>query len=391
MSDVGLLVVGGGPAGHTAAGSYRDAGGTGRVVLLTAEGRAPYMRPPLSKDLLRGKTEPGDLPLADGSWYARRGIELRPGRAVALDPDARRVTLEDGTGIAYAACVLATGAEPVRPPVDGAELDGVRVLRTVDHALALREQAEPGARVVVVGSGFIGCEAAASLRARGCAVALLSEDPAPQEPRLGPEVGARLAAWLDEAGVEARYEASVVAIRNGADGPLRVEASRGGALDADLVLLASGVRPGSDLARDAGLALGEGGEVLAQSTMRTGADGLLACGDCSRARHAVAGRPLHVEHWGDALAQGEVAGTVAAGGTAEWRTVPGFWSTIGERTLKHAAWGDGFDEVRVREHGDGAFSAWYGADGMCVGVLTHGRDEDYDAGRDRIERGAPLP
>ena len=103
----------------------------------------------------------------------------------------------------------------------------MRVLRTVDHALALREQAEPGTRVVVVGSGFIGCEAAASLRARGCAVALLSEDPAPQEPRLGPEVGARLAAWLDEAGVAARYEASVVAIRNGADGPLRVEASAG--------------------------------------------------------------------------------------------------------------------------------------------------------------------
>jgi len=160
---------------------------------------------------------------------------------------------------------------------------------------------------------------------------------------------------------------------------------------ASLVLLAAGVRPGSDLARDAGLALGEGDEVLAQSTMRTGADGLLACGDCSRARHAVAGRPLHVEHWGDALAQGEVAGTVAAGGQAEWRTVPGFWSTIGERTLKYAAWGDGFDEVRVREHGDGAFSAWYGADGVCVGVLTHGRDEDYDAGRDRIERGARLP
>ena len=391
MSDVGLLVVGGGPAGHSAAGAYRDAGGTGRVVLLSAEGRAPYLRPPLSKDLLRGETEPGDLPLADGSWYARRGIELRPGRAAALDPEGRRVTLADGASIAYATCVLATGADPVRPPVDGADLDGVRVLRTVDHALALRERAKPGTRVVVVGSGFIGCEAAASLGARGCAVALLSEHPAPQVPRLGPEVGARLAAWLDEAGVEARYETSLAAVHDGAGGPLRVEASRGGALDADLVLLAVGVRPGSDLARDAGLALGEGDEVLAQSTMRTGADGLLACGDCSRARHAVAGRPLHVEHWGDALAQGEVAGTVAAGGEAEWRTVPGFWSTIGERTLKYAAWGDGFDEVRVREHGDGAFSAWYGAGGVCVGVLTHGRDEDYDAGRDRIERGARLP
>jgi 3-phenylpropionate/trans-cinnamate dioxygenase ferredoxin reductase component len=391
VSDAALLVIGGGPAGHSAAAAYRDAGGTGRVVLLTGEGRPPYNRPPLSKDLLRGETEPADLPLADGSWYAQRGIELLSGRAAALDPDGRRVTLEDGPCIAYTTCVLATGAEPVRPPVDGADLGGVRVLRTVEHALALREQATPGTRAVVVGSGFIGCEAAASLRMRGCEVALLSADSAPQEPRLGPEVGARLAGWLEEAGVEARYEASLAAIANGAGGPLRVEASRGAALDADLVLLAVGVRPWSDLARDAGLALGEAGEVLAQSTMRTGAEGLLACGDCSRARHAVAGRPLHVEHWGDALAQGEIAGTVAAGGDAEWRTVPGFWSTIGERTLKYAAWGDGFDEVRVREHGDGAFTAWYGMEGACVGVLAHGGDEDYDAGRDRIERGAPLP
>jgi len=391
VSDVALLVVGGGPAGHSAVAAYRTAGGTGRVVLCAAEGCSPYERPPLSKDLLRGETEPSALALADPRWYAERAIEIRPGRVAALDPDRRRVTLEDGASVAYATCVLATGAEPVRPPVDGADLDGVRVLRTVDHALALRERAKPGARVVVIGSGFIGCEAAASLRARGCAVALLSEDSAPQEPRLGPEVGARLAAWLDEAGVEARYETSLAAIKNCGEGPLRVEASRGGALDADLVLLAVGVRPASDLARAAGLALGERDEVLAQSTMRTGADGLLACGDCSRARHAVAGRPLHVEHWGDALAQGEVAGTVAAGGAAEWRSVPGFWSTIGERTLKYAAWGDGVDEVRVHEHGGGAFSAWYGADGVCVGVLTHGRDEDYDAGCDRIERGAPLP
>lgn len=392
MSGTGLLVIGGGPAGHTAAGAYRAAGGTGGVVLLTADSRLPYNRPPLSKDLLRGEAEPGDVGLEDAAWYAERAIEVRRGRAAALDPEARRVTLEDGAELTYDVCVLATGADPVRPPVDGADLPGVHVLRTVDHALALRDRARPDARVVVVGSGFIGCEAAASLRARGCAVSLLSAEPAPQEARLGPDVAARLAGWLEEAGVEARYEASVAAIAGGSDGtPLHVEASRGAALDADLVLLAVGVRPATGLARDAGLALGEGDEVLVQSTMRTGADGLLACGDCSRARHAVAGRPLHVEHWGDALAQGEVAGTVAAGDEAEWRTVPGFWSTIGERTLKYAAWGDGFDDVRIREHGDGAFTAWYGADGRCVGVLTHGRDEDYDGGRELIEQGAPLP
>ena len=390
MSEVALLVIGGGPAGHTAAGAYRDAGGTDRVVLLAPEGRLPYERPPLSKDLLRGDSEPDAIGLENAGWYAARDIEVRTATAAALDPDARVVGLADGAEIRYRTCVLATGAEPVRPPVDGADLPGVHVLRTVDDALALRGSAAAGTRVVVVGSGFIGCEAAASLRRRRCEVALIGEDPAPQEARLGAEVGERLAAWLTEAGVDARHGTSVSAIAE-APGGLRVEASRGAPIEADLVLLAAGVRPRSDLARKAGLPLGEGDEVLAAATMRTGADGVLACGDCGRARHAVAGRPLHVEHWGDALAQGEIAGKTAAGCAAEWTTVPGFWSTIGDRTLKYAAWGDGFDEVRVREHGDGAFTAWYGTEGRCTGVLAHGRDEDYERGRELVAEGAPLP
>jgi 3-phenylpropionate/trans-cinnamate dioxygenase ferredoxin reductase component len=390
VSEVALLVIGGGPAGHTAAAAYRAAGGAGPVVLLTAEGRLPYNRPPLSKDLLRGETEPGDIGLEDATWYAEHEIEFRAGAAVELAPDARVATLADGTEIRYRACVLATGAEPMRLPVDGADLPGVHLLRTLDDALALRAATAPGTRVVVIGSGFIGCEAAASLRRRDCEVALLSADPSPQEPRLGAEVGERLAGWLAEAGVTARHGASVESIARH-DEALRVEASQGPPIQADLVLMAAGVRPRSDLARAAGLPLGEGDEVLADAAMRTAADGVLACGDCSRARHAVAGRPLHVEHWGDALAQGEVAGATAAGQPAQWDTVPGFWSTIGERTLKHAAWGDGFDEVRVREHGDGAFTAWYATEGRCTGVLTHGRDEDYERGRDLVAEGAPLP
>jgi NADPH-dependent 2,4-dienoyl-CoA reductase/sulfur reductase-like enzyme len=391
VTDVALLVIGAGPAGHAAAGAYRDAGGHGSVVLLAGEGRLPYNRPPLSKELLRGETEPGEIALEDAAWYAEREITVRPGRAARIDADARAVALDDGAQLRYEACVLATGAEPTRPPVPGAELRGVRVLRSVDDAIGLRERAAPGVRVAVVGSGFIGCEAAASLRARGCEVALLGEEPLPQQARLGDEVGARLAGWLSDAGVVARHGASVTAVEEMPGGGLRVQASSGAPIDVDLVLLAAGVRPAGDLARDAGLSIGEGGEVLAEATMRTGADSLLACGDCSRARHATAGRPLHVEHWGDALAQGEIAGRTAAGRRAAWTTIPGFWSTIGARTLKYAAWGDGFDDVRVRDHGGGAFTAWYGAEGRCVGVLTHERDDDYEAGRDRIEAGAPVP
>jgi NADPH-dependent 2,4-dienoyl-CoA reductase/sulfur reductase-like enzyme len=386
MSRAELLVIGAGPAGQSAAAAYREAGGSGRVVLLTFEGHLPYERPPLSKELLRGELEPDAIGIEERDFYARRAIELVPGTATRLDPGARRVAV-DGEWIEYGTCVLATGAEPMVPPVDGTELDGVHVLRTVEHALSLREAAVPGRRAVVVGSGFIGCEAAASLRARGCEVALVSQEPAPQAERLGPEVAGRLDGWLREAGVEPRYEATITAVREG----LRVELDTGETLDAGLVLLASGVRPRAGLAEAAGIELADGGEIPAGADQRTALDGVLACGDCCRAHHSVAGRPLHVEHWGDALTQGTVAGTVAAGREAAWDEVPGFWSTIGERTLKYAAWGDGFDEVRVRDHGDGAWTAWYGRDGTCVGVLTHERDEDYDAGRDRVAAGEPLP
>jgi len=118
---------------------------------------------------------------------------------------------------------------------------------------------------------------------------------------------------------------------------------------------------------------------------------VLAVGDVALARHAIAARRIRVEHWGDALGHGEVAGRVLAGRTARWEEVPGFWTTIGERTLKFAGWGDGFDDVRVEDRGDGAFTVWYTRDGFVVGVLTHERDEDYESGRGRIARVEPAP
>jgi 3-phenylpropionate/trans-cinnamate dioxygenase ferredoxin reductase component len=390
MSACALLVIGGGPAGHSAATAYRAAGGTGAVVLLAGEGHAPYERPPLSKELLRGELEPEALPLADdAAFYDEHEITVRHDTARALHPGDRRVRLANGAGeIPYQRCILATGAQPLRPPIPGAEHDGVHLLRTVADALTLREAAAPGRHVLALGSGFIGCEAAASLRLRGCDVTLVSQEPAPQARRLGDEVAARLAGWLADAGVDARYERELTAI-----GPdLHAELSDGSTIDADLILLAGGVAPDTSLARDAGLRLANGGEVAVDAAMRTSAPGVLACGDCCRAEHAIAHRPLHVEHWGDALAQGEVAGWGAAGREASWDSVPGFWSTIGTNTIKYAAWGDGYATTHLVDHGDGAFTAWYAdAQGTCVGVLTHDRDPDCETGQRLIAQGASAP
>jgi NADPH-dependent 2,4-dienoyl-CoA reductase/sulfur reductase-like enzyme len=381
-----LLVIGGGPAGFTTAAAYREAGGRGAVALVADEERMPYARPPLSKELLRGEVVEAELPLADETWLAEHDVRLIGGRAMALDADARTVTLSGGRTLEYARCVLATGAEPSRLPVPGAEDPGVRVLRSLDHLRELQARLSRGAPVVVIGSGFVGCEIAASLRILGHPVALVSDERAPNAARLGDALAERIRGWLEADGVSLLLGAEVERIVRDGDG-FAVHAGDAH-VDGALVVMATGVVPRSELAAGAGARRSGDGAVCVDGAMRTSRDGLLAAGDVALARNVAAGRPVRVEHWGDALGQGKVAGRTAAGVQATWSDVPGFWSTIGSRTLKHAAWGDGFDDVRVDEHADGGFTAWYGRGGRLVGVLAHEADADYERGRGLIAEGA---
>ena len=387
-SPYSLLVIGGGPAGLSAARAYRDAGANGAVALVTDEGRMPYNRPPLTKDLLRGESAEADLPLEEESWLDERGVDLVAGRAVALDAERRRVTLSGGRELEYVSCLLATGAEPTRLPVPGGDRPWVHVVRTVEHVQRLIARLEEGAHVIVIGSGFIGCEIASSLRARGHEVDLVSDEPLPNSTRLGEPQAQILRDWLMQDGVGTHLGESVSAIER-ADGAVAVRTA-GERLVGDLVVMATGVAPRSELAGQVGLEL-DGGAIPVSAAMRTVCDGLLAAGDVCRAENLAAGRPLRVEHWGDALGQGAIAGQTAAGVEAGWDAVPGFWSTIGTRVLKYAAWGDGFDATRMHRQDDGAFVAWYGREGAIVGVLTHERDDDYERGRQLIAEGAPWP
>ena len=157
---------------------------------------------------------------------------------------------------------------------------------------------------------------------------------------------------------------------------------------ADVVVMATGVRPRSELAVQAGVELDDGA-IPVDPGMRTTQAGLLAAGDVCQAENRAAGRALRVEHWGDALTQGEIAGRTAGGANAAWDSVPGFWSTIGRRTLKYAAWGDGFEEHQLERHDGGGFTVWYRRGGKLVGVLTDEADDDYDRGAERIAEGAP--
>ncbi len=383
-----LLVLGGGPAGLSAARSYRGAGGSGAVGIVTDEHRMPYRRPPLTKELLRGECSEDELPIEKETWLDAQAVRLISGRAVSLDPTGRSVSLSGGRVLRYRNCVIATGAEPKRLPIPGADHPAVRVVRTLDHVRELTTRVRPGDAVVVVGSGFIGCEIAASLRHRGQAVTLVSDEPEPNAARLGSEAAARIRRWLEEEGVTVRLETPVdeIAARNG-----QLEVSSPGVrARGQLVVMAVGVAPRSELPAAAGLEL-DGGALMTSSAMRTTSGGVYAAGDVALAENARAGRHLRVEHWGDALGQGEVAGANAAGEGRQWDAVPGFWSTIGKRTLKYAAWGDGFDQSQLEDHGAGAFTAWYGRAGKLVGVLAHRADDDYERGRDLISEGAPWP
>lgn len=385
--DERLVIVGGGPAGLSTARAYRKSGGKGRITMLTSEPHAPYNRPPLTKGYLRGESSREDLPLENGGWYEQNGVEVRLSTSVAaLDRERRIVETHEGEELPYDTCVLATGSEPVRIPVPGAEDPGVMVIRTIEDSTRLQKRVGRGDSAVVVGSGFIGCEAAASLSLRGAEVTLISLEQSPQSERLGHEVGKHIEGWLRGYGVKMRLSSGLGGIER-TDGGYRVNLEDGDTLDTESVLFGTGVAPRTRLAEESGLEV-DGG-IVTDSGMRTSSPGIFAVGDIARAYNESAGRHLSVEHWGDALEHGRVAGTVIAGGAAAWSMVPGFWSTIGDKTLKYWAWGDGWDEQRYDEEGD-AFTVWYGKEGTLVGVLAHGADQDYERGRGLIERGASF-
>jgi NADPH-dependent 2,4-dienoyl-CoA reductase/sulfur reductase-like enzyme len=387
-----IVIVGGGPGGFSTARAYRQAGGRGQVILISAESYPPYNRPPLTKEYLRDEIERDQLPIESAEWFEENNVELRLATTVkSLDRDRRVVETEDGE-VPYDSLVLATGSEPIRIPIPGADDPEILVMRTIENSERLKSRVGEGSRAVVVGSGFIGCEAAASLSLRGAEVTLISLEEGPQRERLGEDVSERIEGWLEGYGVKLYLGTRVEGIER-KNGGFQITVEGGETVVAGTVLFGTGVEPRTRLAEEAGLEIEEGG-IVTDSSMRTSAPGIFAVGDIVFAMNESAGSRQKVEHWGDALEHGRIAGTVLAGGEAVWTMAPGFWSTIGDKTLKYWAWSRGWDEAKF-ENKDGAegeaFTVWYGKEGVTVGVLAHNADEDYEEGRALIEQGAPLP
>ena len=381
MTEPGLIVIGSGPAGLGAAEAFRKHNSTLPVHLISADPAVPYERPPLSKDFLRGDTD--DVALHPLSWFSDREIELVRGAEVDRIDPADGFVVIDGERHFYTALVLATGASPSPLPVAGGEQ--ALALRSLSDAERLRTASSDARSAVVVGGGFIGCEAAASLARRGISVTLVAPQDVPQENRLGSEAGKQLLRLVEEAGVHYVGGVSVEAVHEGTS----VQLDSGVTVDCDLVLAATGVIPNSGAAEAAGLDI-QKSRVVVGADMATSAPNVFAAGDVALAYNTSAGRRIAVEHWQDAADQGAIAGAAAAGVDAKWDAVPGFWTTIGDSDVKYHAWGDGYESSRLLQRDDG-FTVWYERDGATVGVLTLNADDDYDLGERLVKEGAPAP
>ncbi|MGN6411132.1 MAG: FAD-dependent oxidoreductase [Nitrobacter sp.] len=335
-----IVIVGGGAAGFAAAEMLRRQDYKGSIVILSSDDAAPVDRPNLSKDYLAGSAPEDWLPLRPDDFYQQAGIDLRLGTTVnAIDPDKRQLTTTSGA-VGYDRLLLATGAEPLRLPIPGANLPHVHTLRTLKDCRAIIEAAKSASRVVVIGASFIGLEVAASLRARDIEVHVVAPELRPMERILGAEMGDFVRALHEEHGVIFHLEDTVAAI-----GEQKVTLGSGGTLDADFVVFGVGVKPRLELAEKAGLKIDRG--VLVNAFLETSAPGIYAAGDIARWPDPHSGDNIRVEHWVVAQRQGQVAARNMLGHREKFDAVPFFWSQHYDVPINYAGHALKWDDIEV--------------------------------------------
>ncbi|GCE75867.1 NAD(P)/FAD-dependent oxidoreductase [Cellulomonas biazotea] len=345
-----VVVVGAGLGGAKTVEALRDGGYDGRLVLLGTETERPYERPPLSKGYLGGSEERDAAFVHPADWYARHDVDLRPGTTVTgIDLRARDVLDASGTRTGFDHLVLATGSEPRRLDVPGADLDGVRYLRTLDDSDRLRASLTPGRHVVVIGGGWIGLEVAAAARTAGCEVTVLVRDPLPLLRVLGPELATMFSDLHRGHGVDLRTRTDVTELVPAGDGTHvgAVALADGTLVEADLVVVGIGAAPRTALAEAAGLHVEDG--VVVDRHLRSSHPHVLAVGDIARAEHPLLGTHVRVEHWANALNQPATAAATVLGRDEPYDRLPYFFTDQYDLGMEYVGHVDhGYDEVVVR-------------------------------------------
>ncbi|WP_397518703.1 NAD(P)/FAD-dependent oxidoreductase [Rhodococcus pyridinivorans] len=380
-----VVVVGAGLAAVRTAEELRRAGYEGELVLVGDETHLPYDRPPLSKEVLRGDRD--DTTLRPSEFFGDNRIELMLGAAArSVDTASRILTLSDGTELGYDELVVATGLRPRRIP-GLPDLAGVHVLRSLEDSRALREAIVPGARALVVGAGFIGCEVAASLRAREVEVVLVEPQPTPLASVLGAEVGALVTRLHTAEGVDVRAGVGLSEIRG--DG--RVTSAvlgDGSEIDVDLVVLGIGSIPATEWLEGSGVEVENG--VVCDGTGRTSTPHVWAVGDVASWQVPAGGR-RRIEHWTNAGEQASVLAKtimgVEAGAAAQ---VPYFWSDQYDIKIQGLGAVTADDTVHVVRDDGRKFLAYYERDGRFVGAVGGGLPALVMKSRAKIAAGAPI-
>jgi 3-phenylpropionate/trans-cinnamate dioxygenase ferredoxin reductase subunit len=382
-----IAVVGGGQAAAALVAKLRTLGFAGRITLIGEEPEPPYQRPPLSKAYLLGEMAKERLYLRPESFYAEHAIELRLGRRVErIDPGARTL-MADGETLRWDALALTTGSTPRRlPGAIGGDLAGVYTMRTLADADAMAPEFRPGARLLVVGGGYIGLEAAAVAAKKGLAVTLVEA---------APRILGRVACPETADFVRALHQAHGVVIREGTGlarltgGPhvTGAELSDGSSLAADFVIVGVGIRPSAALAEAAGIAVDNG--IAVDAFGRTSAPGVWAAGDC--ASFPFRGTRLRLESVQNAIDQAEAVAADMLGQGAPYRPVPWFWSDQYDLSLQIAGLNLGYDRVVVRDAGP-ARSHWYYAGKTFLAVDAMNDARAYMVGKRLLEAGrTPAP
>jgi NADPH-dependent 2,4-dienoyl-CoA reductase/sulfur reductase-like enzyme len=385
VTEKGIVIVGGGLAAARTAEQLRRSEYTGPVTIVSDEGHLPYDRPPLSKEVLRKEVD--DVALKPREFYDEKDITLRLGAAAtSLDTAAQTLTLDDGTVLGYDELVIATGLVPRRIPAFP-ELEGIRVLRSYDESVALREHASEAQHAVVVGAGFIGCEVAASLRSLGVDVVLVEPQPTPLASVLGEQIGELVARLHRDEGVDVRTGISVAEVR----GDARVETvvlTDGTELATDLVVVGIGSRPATEWLADSGVEVDNG--VICDEAGRTSAPNVWALGDVASWRDAT-GHQARVEHWSNVADQARVVVPALLGQEVPSVTVvPYFWSDQYDVKIQCLGEPEATDTVHLVEDDGRKFLAYYERDGVVVGVVGGGMPGKVMKARGKIAAATPI-
>ncbi len=387
-----IVIVGASLSGAKAAEALRAKGYDGRIVLVGEESHLPYERPPLSKGYLIGKTEREKAFVHPESWYTENNVELRRGtQGRPIDRGGHQVRLADASRLGYSKLLLATGASPRHLPVLGGNADQVVYLRTMDDSERLRALFGQIKRLVVIGAGWIGLEAAAAARGAGVDVTVVETERLPMLRVLGPEMGEHFANVHRGNGVEFRFGEVVGEITTEGGYATGVRLRDGSVVPADAVLVAIGAAPNTQLAEDADLPVDDG--VLVDAALRTDDPDIFAVGDIARAYHPRYERRIRVEHWANALNQPATAAASMLGEEAEYARLPYFFTDQYDLGMEYLGYVEpgGYDRLVVRgDQASGEFVAFWLAEGRVLAGMNVNVWDVGDQIRALIESGAQV-